>query len=244
MADQKDNETTYRIGVIGDLTDTVSPYISYTESFLPILGQDLYGNAFVPMRGHQVETGVKWQPTRNAMFSAAIYKLTDTNRQTNDPENVLNVVQTGEVQSKGIELEGAYVFDNDFTITASLSHSEAEISQSNIEWEQGDRLNDTPENLASVWLAKGFQVGDDMQLRAGLGGRYVGSTVSSGPTTSIRTPSYTLADALLELQMPEWTVALNVTNLFDKEYFAPCRYFGDCFSGNTRTIVGTVTYRF
>ena len=28
-----------------------------------------------------------------------------------------------------------------------------------------------------------------------------------------------------------WVFALNVTNLFDKEYFAPCRYFGDCFSG-------------
>lgn len=59
-------------------------------------------------------------------------------------------------------------------------------------------------------IAKGFQTGNDMTLRAGLGGRYVGSTVSAGPTTSIRTPGNTLADALLELQMPSWTFALNV----------------------------------
>ncbi|MDI9239596.1 TonB-dependent siderophore receptor [Lysobacter sp. LF1] len=244
MDDQTDNETTYRLGVIGDIGANFSPYISYTESFLPVLGQDVYGNPFQPMRGHQVETGVKWQPSRNALFTAAIYKITETNRQTNDPDNVLNVVQTGEIQSKGIELEGAYVFDNDFTVTASISHSEAEVTRSNLDWEVGRRLNDTPQDLASVWLAKGFQVGDDMTLRAGLGGRYVGSTVSAGPTTSLRTPSYTLADALLELQMTDWVLSLNVTNLFDKEYFAPCRYFGDCFSGNTRTVVGTVTYRF
>lgn len=244
LPDQTDYETTWRVGLIGNVTDTLAPYVSYTESFLPVLGQDLYGNPFVPMRGEQIETGLKWQPTRNAMFTAAIYKITDTNRQTNDPENVLNVVQTGEVQSEGIELEGAYVFDNDLTITASYSHSEAEVTESNNAWEVGERLNDTPQNLASVWLAKGFQVGDDMTLRAGLGGRYVGSTISAGATTSIRTPSYTLADAMLELQMPQWVFSLNVTNLFDKEYFAPCRYFGDCFSGNTRTIVGTVTWRF
>lgn len=244
LPDQTDSETTWRIGVIGDVGAGFSPYFSYTESFLPVLGQDLYGNSFVPMRGDQYETGVKWQPTRNAMFTAAIYKITDTNRQTNDPDNVLNVVQTGEIESQGIELEGMYVFDNDFTVTASISHNEAEITRSNIEWEVGERLNDTPQDLASVWLSKGFQVGDDMRLRAGLGGRYVGSTVSTGPATSLRTPSYTLADAMLELQMPSWVFSLNVTNLFDKEYFAPCRYFGDCFSGNTRTIVGTVTYRF
>lgn len=244
LPDQTDNATTYRIGLIGDVGANVSPYVSYTESFLPVPGQDLYGNAFEPMRGHQVETGVKWQPSRNALFTATFYRITETNRQTNDPDNVLNVVQTGEIESKGIELEGAYVFDNDFTVTASYSHNDAKVTRSNFAPEVGQRLNDTPQDLTSLWLAKGFQVGDGMQLRAGLGGRYVGSTVSTGATSVVRTPSYTLADALLELQLPEWTFALNVTNLFDKEYFAPCRNFGDCFSGNSRTIIGTVSYRF
>lgn len=244
LPDQTDNATTYRVGLIGELTDTISPYFSYSESFLPVAGQDLYGNSFDPMRGHQVETGVKWQPARNAMFTAAIYRITETNRQTNDPDNVLNVVQTGEIESKGFELEGAYVFDNDLTVTASYSRNEAEVTKSNFAPEVGRRLNDTPQDLASVWLAKGFRVGDDMLLRTGLGGRYVGSTVSTGATSTVRTPSYTLADALLELQLPEWSFALNVTNLFDKAYFAPCRNFGDCFSGNPRTVVGTVTYRF
>jgi len=244
MDDQTDNETTWRVGVIGDVGANVSPYVTYTESFLPVLGQDVYGNPFVPMRGEQIETGVKWQPTRNAMVTAAFYRITDTNRQTNDPDNVLNVVQTGEIESKGFELEGAFVFDNDFTVTASYSHSEAEVTRSNIEWEVGRSLNDTPQDLASLWLAKGFQIADDMTLRAGLGGRYVGSTVSAGPTTSIRSPGNTLADAMLELQMPSWVFSLNVTNLFDKEYFGPCRYFGDCFTGNPRSVVGTVSYRF
>lgn len=244
LPDQTDNATTYRVGLIGEVGANVSPYVSYTESFLPVPGQDFYGNAFEPMRGHQVETGVKWQPARNALFTVAAYRITETNRQTNDPDNVLNVVQTGEIESEGVELEGAYSFDKDMTLTFSFSHNDAKVTKSNFAPEVGQRLNDTPQDLVSLWLAKGFQVGADMRLRTGLGGRYVGSTISTGATSVVRTPSYALADALLELQMPQWSVALNVTNLFDKEYFAPCRNFGDCFSGNSRTIIGTVSYRF
>jgi iron complex outermembrane receptor protein len=39
-------------------------------------------------------------------------------------------------------------------------------------------------------------------------------------------------------------MALNITNLGDKKYFAPCRNFGDCFTGNPRTVTGTISYRF
>ncbi len=244
LADKTDNETTYRVGVIGDIGANLSPYVSYSESFLPVPGQDLYGRAFEPMRGDQVETGVKWQPSRNLFATLAVYRITETNRQTNDPDNVLNTVQTGEIESKGFEMEAAYISDDDLTVTAAYSHSDAKVTRSNFAPELGKRLNDTPQDLASVWVAKGFEVGEGMKLRAGLGGRYVGSTVSTGASVVVRTPSYTLADALLELQMPSWTMALNVTNLFDKAYYAPCRNFGDCFSGNPRMVTGTVTYRF
>jgi iron complex outermembrane receptor protein len=45
-------------------------------------------------------------------------------------------------------------------------------------------------------------------------------------------------------QVTDWTMALNITKLNDKNYFPPCRNFGDCFTGNPRTVTGTVSYRF
>jgi iron complex outermembrane receptor protein len=72
----------------------------------------------------------------------------------------------------------------------------------------------------------------------------VGNTQSLGYGGFIRTPSYTLVDALAEVQVTDWTMALNITNLGDKKYFAPCRNFGDCFTGNPRTVTGTISYRF
>ncbi len=244
LPSQTDNATTFRAGLIGEIGAGVSPYISYSESFLPVTGQDIYGRAFEPMEGDQWEGGIKWQPAANMLVTASAYRITETNRQTNDPENPLNVVQTGEIESKGVELEGQFSFEHDLTLTAAYARNRAKVTRSNFEMEVNQRLNDTPQELASLWLAKGFQIDDDSRLRVGLGGRYVGNSQSLGFGGFIRTPSYTLVDALFELQVVDWTMALNITNLSDKKYFAPCRNFGDCFTGNPRTVTGTISYRF
>lgn len=242
--EQTDEATTYRIGVIGEVAEGISPYISYAESFQPVAGLDFYTRAFKPMQGKQVEAGVKWAPARGALFTANAYRIIETNRPTNDPDNVLNVIQTGEIRSEGVELEGAYAIGAGFLVTASVAYNDAEVTESTFEHEVGMQLSDTPKRLASLWLSKRFALGDALQLRVGMGGRYVGPTLSTTAAGSLETPSYALADALVSLDWAKWSLSVNATNLFDKEYFAPCRAFGDCFTGNTRAVTGTVVYRF
>lgn len=241
---QTDEETTFKLGVIGEVAAGWSPYVSYSESFLPVAGLDFHGNAFVPVRSHQYEAGVKWAPNRDALVTANLYRIKEKNRLTNDPANVLNSVQTGEIRSQGFELEGAFSFDGDITLNANYSYNDAEVTHSNFAPEVGERLSDMPQHLASVWTAKTFTLDDDSRLRVGLGGRYVGSTSSISDAGVLRTPSYTLADALIAYDMRDWSLSINANNLFDKQYFAPCRAFGDCFTGMGRTLVGTVAYRF
>src|SRR3546814_1768257 len=81
-------------------------------------------------------------------------------------------------------------------------------------------------------------------LRVGAGVRYIGDTESTGAAMTLDTPSYTIVDALVALDWDRWTLAVNATNLFDKTYYAPCRAFGDCFTGNRRYAVGSLSYRF
>lgn len=64
------------------------------------------------------------------------------------------------------------------------------------------------------------------------------------PALSRRSPLLLLVPTLAEVQVTDWTMALNITNLGDKKYFAPCRNFGDCFTDNPRTVTGTISYRF
>src|SRR3546814_16082077 len=69
MAEQVDKATSFRAGLIGEIGWGVSPYVSYSESFLPVAGLAFNDVAFVPVRGRQYEAGVKWQPSRGVLRS-------------------------------------------------------------------------------------------------------------------------------------------------------------------------------
>ena len=57
-------------------------------------------------------------------------------------------------------------------------------------------------------------------------------------------------DASAEANYKDWSLALNVNNVADKEYYATCSRWGVpfpdgmCYSGQTRTIIGTVSKKF
>src|SRR3546814_16627757 len=53
---KKDNATTLRAGIIGQIGAGFSPFFSYTESLLPIAGAASNGDDFKP----QTETGRTW----------------------------------------------------------------------------------------------------------------------------------------------------------------------------------------
>jgi iron complex outermembrane receptor protein len=244
---QIDKATSFRAGLIGDIGGGLSPYVSYSEAFLPVAGLDFGGDAFVPQRGRQYEIGLKWQPRRGVLVTAAAYDIEETNRPINDPENPVNVIQTGRIKSRGFEIEGSYVLPGDLTLTAGYSYNEAIVKESSYPEEIDEQLNDTPRHLASLWAARTFPLTAETKLRLGGGVRHVGPTRSIGlfGATTVRTPGYTLADALVELDHREtWRLSVSATNLFDKDYYAPCRSFGDCFTGNGRSVIATLGYRF
>ncbi len=178
------------------------------------------------------------------LLTAAYYDIVEKNRPTNDPADPINVFQTGEVTSKGFELEGAFEIPGDIQLTAAYTFNNARVSESLYTYEEGERVNDVPRNQASAWAVKAFPVGSEAVLRVGAGVRYIGNTRSTGPANVITTPSYTLVDALVSLDWDRWTAAINATNLFDKSYYTACRTFGDCFSGNRRYVVGSLGFRF
>src|SRR3546814_4779885 len=98
---KKDNATTFRAGIIGEIGAGFSPFFSYTESFLPIAGADSNGDAFKPQTGTQFEAGVKWQPERNTLVTVTAFHITERNRVLYLANNV--VAQSGELTTKRSE---------------------------------------------------------------------------------------------------------------------------------------------
>ena len=103
----------------------------------------------------------------------------------------------------------------------------------------GQRLASIPSNMASLWANYRFSAFGVPGFLAGAGVRYNGHSFDG--VGSNRVEGVTLYDAV---RAGPVRVALNVTNLFDKEYVGTCIARGDCFYGTRRTVVGSVTYRF
>ncbi len=246
---QRDDKFTYRAGLVYLADNGLSPYISYATSFDPVLGTDFYGAAFKPSTAKQSEIGVKYQPPGiDSYITLSLFDLTQQNVKTTDPKEPLNSVQTGEVNVRGIELEGKASLAEGLDLLAALTYNDAEISKSNNPQEKGKRPTDTPEKMASLWADYTLPNGLFSGLGFGVGVRYIGSTEGDTANT-VTVPSYTLLDAAVHYDFdklfPEakgLRLAVNATNLTDKRYYDSCSAL-NCSAGYDRSVIASLRYR-
>lgn len=253
-----DQQFTWRGGVNYLFDNGISPYFSYSESFEPTSGSTKEGKPFDPSRGKQYETGVKYVPKdMPVVLTAAIYQLTKNKNLTSDPNDSTGLysVQTGEIRSRGLELEAKAAVNENINVTASYSYNDAEYTEDTIF--KGKRPAEVPRNQASLWTDYTFYDTALSGLTFGAGVRYTGSTVSYYKSTtstgnandSFNVAGYTVADAMVKYDLarfglPGSSVAVNVNNLFDREYVSSCYSEYACYWGAERQVVATATFRF
>lgn len=238
---QNDEATTWRAGLVYKADNGLAPYISYSESFFPVAGTTKAGQAFIPTEGRQYEIGIRYQPEGSAtLLSAAVYQLEQKNVLTQDPADEAESVQTGELRSRGFELEAKSELTANLSLIASYAYIDARITKSNEPTEIGQRSEDTPYHQAALWVDYRLVALGMPQLRIGGGARYKGTTQASQMPSPM--PAYTLYDVRASYEIdPHWEVALNANNVTNKRYtyceFAICRY------GDERQLVSSLTYR-
>ena len=212
-----------------------APYLSYTESFTPQAGTDANGRLFKPLRGEQVEAGVKYQPMGSpTSFTASVFSLKEKNRTVSDSTNPNYGRQVDSSKNKGLELELKTTLARDLDLIANYTYIEVD-----------PKLTDTPRNQLSVWGKYRFAVGGITGFSAGAGVRYMSGfrdieSTGAGP----RVPSVALLDLMLAYESDRWRYALNINNVTDKIYFSTCLARGDCWYGTRRNVVATATYKF
>ncbi|MXP25246.1 TonB-dependent siderophore receptor [Altererythrobacter indicus] len=231
------NASTFRAGIIGELVAGISPFFSYTESFQPISGTLSNGSPFKPQRGTQYETGIKWQPEDNTLVTVTGFYIKESNRPISDPANPLFQIQAGELTTRGVEFEATHRLPGNFDLLVNYAYNKVKVSDT-------ASFNYLPRNSASIWSTKTIALKDDLSLRFGGGVRYVGKKDSISPIWTITTDDVTLVDALAELSWQNWSLRVNATNLLNKNYYASCLARGDCFVGEPRNIMGTISYKF
>lgn len=237
---QKDDATSFSAGLLYAFENGISPYVSFAESFDPVIGSNnnpTNPQPLRPMEGEQWEAGIKYQISSQfpALLTLAYFDIEQTNLP--DPQNAPGEdwkQQSGSAKVKGVEFEAVGEFGD--------VNYELNVSRLDTESAEGFQFASIPENQASLWVT--YKPIDSFEgFKSGFGVRYMGE--SYGGADSIKTSSYTLADLMVGYKLPDnWDFTLNVHNLFDKSYQATCLYRGDCFPGKERTIVGRVRYVF
>ncbi|WP_404836283.1 TonB-dependent siderophore receptor [Aeromonas media] len=249
LAQIDQDNLSFRLGALYELDYGLSPYVSYAESFEPVPGADKSGKAFDPSTGHQWEGGLKFlseDMSKTATISA--FHITKENALVTDPDNVYGPkLQTGEIVSKGIELEGRADLTSRLDLALSYIRQDMEITKDTTDL-QGKTPVWVPKQMASLW--SNYQAGGSLEgMRVGAGLRYVGEAQLDAANTDT-VPDYVLMDmsasydlAALSASLKGVGASLSASNLLNKTYYS-CYDQNNCWFGAERNVEARLKYVF
>lgn len=243
IAQRDDSRFSGRAGLIYNFDSGIAPYVSYSTSYNPIIGLNAQNQLFLPETAKQAEIGVKVAPTGfDGYFTASVFDLKRQNVATTDPSNVLLQNQTGEVTSRGIELEAVANATRELKLIGAFTAYHLFTSKDLDPSLVGKTPTNTPEMLISGWADYTFKDGPLEGLGFGGGVRYVGSSWADTANT-LEVPAVVLGDLAVHYEWQNWRTAINVINLTDKIYVASCASASSCFYGDRRRITASLAYK-
>ncbi|MDC0646728.1 TonB-dependent siderophore receptor [Opitutales bacterium] len=204
-----DDTISPKVGLIYDVTDAISVYASYSETFTP-KAKDQYAklksnaDKTDPDTFENTEFGLRYDLPVGLSLSAAYFEV-----EKNAPTYVdamTSTMSTSEISGFEVQLSGNLT--SRWFISAGYTNLDAHASD-------GDRLKETPEDVFSIW--NNFTVSDRLALNLGIINQGE-SYIKEGGTQKL--PEYTRVDAGASYALSENTsIQLNIENLTDELYF-------------------------
>ncbi|MEH2408707.1 MAG: TonB-dependent receptor [Nostoc sp.] len=128
-------------------------------------------------------------------------------------------------------------------VIASYAYTDGEVTKDKDITLVGNRLEDVPENQASLWTTYKIQTGDFKGLGFGLGLFYVGEK-QGDLANSFTLRDYFRTDAALYYQKDGLNAAINIRNLFDIDYANFAYGRATAQRDAPLTIVGSISWEF
>jgi iron complex outermembrane receptor protein len=228
-----DNAFTPRLGLTYLFSDNFSLYAIYDKSFLPQRGAVFGESRLPPLTGSNKEFGVK------ALFfdkklsvNASTYSIEKNNVGTSDPIHEGFYLKTGQITSKGIEIDVMGNIGKNLFINANYAFTDAKVTKDRDSSVVGIRNFGTPDHTANAWLKyriaegplKGLSFGGGMQHMGSRSGVYVGWGSEFG---NMNLPGYTIYDATVSYTLHKFSVGVNVYNITNKKYASNGYYSPD-----------------
>ncbi|MGS0897186.1 TonB-dependent siderophore receptor [Burkholderia stagnalis] len=239
-------------GLIYDINQNLSAYASYTSIFEPQAATDSSGNLIAPLRGNQVELGLKGAYLDGRLnTSASVFQIHQENRAVPDPANPLSGydVASGKARSEGFQLSATGEVLPGWTVFAGYTYTDVvslDSSQSATGTSGQAFTQIAPKHLFRLWTNYRFR-GELSKLNVG-----GGVNVSSRYFVHYTDPDYTLAQggfATVNLQAgyditKNVSAQLNINNLFNRRYYQSLGGVGNGnFLGDLRSVLFTLRFK-
>ena len=175
-----------KVGLIYQPTKYTTLFTSYSNSFTPNTGVDIYNNAIKPSIIDQYEAGIKNEFWKGKLTTnVTLYQIVnsnfaqtaefDANGNINTNTNVKAL--SGETTSKGIELDVTYFPIDDIKILAGYSYNDMRYTKTTGatgSFIEGDRLVRTPQHTANMSFFYTIPSGKLKNVSIGAIGNYIG----------------------------------------------------------------------
>ncbi|MFG0631515.1 TonB-dependent siderophore receptor [Pseudomonas sp. xss_2] len=251
------NVTRYA-GLIYDLDEHHSVYVSYSDIFNPQSSKDVSGTPVKPIVGKNYEVGIKGEYFDGALnASLAVFRIDQENRavQVDVPCPQLACYEaSGEVRSQGIELELQGALTENWQVGAGYTYARAHTTKDEKSPEKVNKqlTTDLPERMFKLSTVYRFQ-GPLEKLRVG-GNVYWQSrmyndiALSDGSNYRLIQGAYAVTDVMAGYQVNQHLdLQLNANNIFDRKYYSSIssswQYGGDTY-GAPRNMMLTAKYSF
>ncbi|MBC3940155.1 TonB-dependent siderophore receptor [Sphingomonas albertensis] len=215
-----------QVGIVYELSTTLSIYAAYGEGYRANIGADANGNVFEPETSKSIEAGVKLTALGGRLTGTlAAYQLEKSNVLATDTANPGFSIAIGKARSRGIEADLNGRLPGGIELLLSYAYTDAEARSRvldpnfSFQIEPGDPLINIPKHNLNLQAAKRFKAGSrDMLIGAGV--QHVGAR--NGETgTDFTLSSHTLFRVFGQADLIDGVQLFgSIANLFDDHWYA------------------------
>jgi catecholate siderophore receptor len=244
-----DNLVSWRGGIVYKPVEIGSFYFSAGTSFNPSAEQlslSVSTADIAPEKNITYEVGTKWDLfDRRLSFTGALFWDEKTNARTTDPNDPLLMVLGGNQRAIGGSVGIIGRITDDWLVTASYTHIDSKVVESNTPRQEGNPLTNAPRNTFSFWTT--YTTPWKLTIGAGVdvvSGRNL-SLVPDASTGLVRSvPGYVVFNAMARYPITKNVdVQVNLNNIANKYYYDGL-HPNHLIPGEGRTLLVSMAFRF
>jgi iron complex outermembrane recepter protein len=262
-ADIVNNVWSPRLGISYSITEETAVYGLYDQSFVPVSGIGPDEKPYVPIRGNDIEFGIKrdWFGGR-LRTSVSAYQIKRKNALSGsdipNPAGGFFQVQVGETTTKGIEFDANGEILPGLNANINYAYTDPKVTKEgkltgNATTTIGNITTNSARHITNAWLQYRISKGFFQGFGAMFGMQWQAERTSANATKEPNAPAYFRTDAGLSYSKGRYGINLLVNNLGDDRKLytylsyatsAAATSFNTWIAEPRRNFRMTVSYRF